>query len=124
MSHESIGAYIAASAQMSISMMAFFASVAFMGYTQGLKITEDHDAIGTDFGEEACALIKDAIMITKEETGEFRNQVAGHVKQPILTYKGSILKPLNKRIHFFRELRFYYTMQKFGSHWTQSDQTN
>jgi hypothetical protein len=101
-------------------MIGFISTLTFLGITgdnnQDIEQCDEY----LDFGEEINNLVKACTEITQKETGDFRNQVAGHVKQPILTYKNSVLKPLNKRIHFFRELRFYYMIQKFGSHWTQS----
>jgi hypothetical protein len=80
--------------------------------------TKDKDS-NIDFGEEANHLIDYSTRITLEQTDEFRHQVAGHVKEPILTFGNSILKPLNKRLHYLRELRFYH-LTEIGAHWTQN----
>jgi hypothetical protein len=74
-----------------------------------------------DFGEAAAGLLASSTAITATQTGEFGNQVAGHVKQPIRTLAGSVLKPLNRRLHFLRELHFYHQIaHEFGSHCSHS----
>jgi len=60
------------------------------------------------------------VYIALDDVNDFSHQVAGHTKEILRAFKGCILKPMIKRLHFFRELRIYEKMESHGTHWTQS----
>ena len=85
--------------------------------------TRKHDAARMDeFDNEEAAfqVALNSALIDSKQTMTFTHQVAGHVREKLRLFQRSVLKPLIKRKHFFREMQFYYAMEKMGNHWMQS----